>query len=113
MITQAEFIDLADEAVKDVLAMLAKKGKEYAPGANAFENMEDGAMMTGLDPKHYLMVLANKQWYVIMQWCRGRRPNTPPKTIRERVFDVIVYMLLLACMLDQTEQTKEGVDANK
>lgn len=84
-----------------VYPVLESKGEHYSNN-NAFDNFVDGGFITGLYPEKYLMVLANKHWYSLMN---------DQRNVRERAIDIIVYMLLLIAYNDEQMEEQGVLDA--
>lgn len=96
---------VTQELVPDLLKLLTAKGKQYSDGTNAFVNFEEGSKLTVDTREHYLMSLATKQWHVISDWSkRGGKNEARAREVEQRIYDVLVYMLLLLAMLKQTDK---------
>jgi hypothetical protein len=97
--TEADFARFAREELEQILRVSDAKGKEYGANRPALSNFEEGAAILDETPELYLLNLATKQFYVIIQWARGLRPLCSFDSLQERSTDLIVYLLLLKFML--------------
>lgn len=96
---QSDFQHYSLKIIKKlVLPLLETKGNHYS-NTNAFDNFTEGGSMTGLSPSKYLMTLANKHWFSLLN---------NQTDVRERAVDIIIYMLLLIAY-DDEQRDNQGV----
>lgn len=101
--TQSHFLSRVKEGyLPRLIGLLEYKGRQYAGGdADALANFTDPAQVLGHTPAHHLMTLATKQWFVLCAWSNdGSIAEATKREIIQRIFDVLVYMLLLLFMLE-------------
>ncbi len=76
--------------------------QEYAHDeGNAFANFERVAERAGVSRETALLVYLEKHLDGIHSWARGHRSQREP--VRGRIQDAIVYLTLLAAMVEQEE----------
>jgi len=112
--TQAEFrAQVREIYVPNILSLISNKGEQYSEDASspALANFTEPAQVLGHTPAHHLMTLATKQWFVICSWSNdGSAKEAVKREIRQRIYDVIVYMLLLMFMLDGENNDEDALD---
>ncbi len=91
-----------------VSKLLGYKGDQYAKGNDvALVNFYEGAKLSDDTPSHYLITQATKQWFVISKWSRFGNPlDVINQEVIQRIFDIIVYMLLLIFMIEASGRQK-------
>ena len=102
MKTQAQFrAYVSIELWPVILDMIKGKGHQYTgEEQSVFTNFEEGAADLNETKEQYLLNLAEKQWRVLADWSkRGTLEEAASREVVQRIFDVIVYMLLLLYML--------------
>lgn len=77
---------------------------EYAGGEDAFGNFNRLAAMTGISREHVLMIYAIKHLDGIMAYINGHRSQR--EGVRGRINDLIVYLKLLRCMVEENDADK-------
>jgi hypothetical protein len=109
--SQVEFRAFAMGEVKEILSLLTIKGDQYSQDSiPALSNFIECAAVLDITPELDLMTVAQKHWHVLAKWASGNRSVTP-HDLRERIRDIIVYMLLLEFMIvDRTSITPETHD---
>lgn len=83
-----------------VLPLLRDKGWRYHDGENqnvAYRNMFEMAHHIGLTPAMTLMSLVEKHYWVLLRWAKG---CTRPDDLKERILDIIVFLVLLLFMIE-------------
>jgi hypothetical protein len=108
--TESDFAQFAREEMEQILRVSEAKGKEYGADRPALSNFEEGAAILDETPELYLLNLATKQFYVVIQWARGLRPHSSFGSLQERCTDLIIYLLLLKFMLLGHQQDSEPDD---
>lgn len=96
VMTQAEFSKYAQWFfLEKVMPTLNEKGAQYSTG-RAFTNFEQGSELHDVTPGSYLMIMATKHWHNLCKHPEGNQ--------EERIRDIIVYMLLLQAMYDESNR---------
>lgn len=75
--------------------------KEYSNGEDAFSNFEGLARELDMPREKVLWVFAMKHKDGIASWLRGHKSQR--EDVRGRLKDLIVYLFLLWCMIDERE----------
>ena len=102
MKTQSEFrAFVITTVIPKLLELVKRKGDQYTgEEQSCFVNFEEGAKLAGDTKEHYLLVQATKQWFVLTDWSkRAGLEEAEKREIKQRIDDVMVYMLLLTYML--------------
>lgn len=106
--TFEEFDKFTDELFAECRAMRDSKGKEYAGTADRFGNFNRLAEKLGLPREKILSVYLTKHLDAIDNFIRDRKVYSEP--IRGRIVDAIVYLSLLAGMIDEERTAKRVAD---
>lgn len=107
--TQAEVTEKFHEIFEENIMALRESGqKEYAHKEdNAFANFERLADDLEMDRKKILWVYAMKHRDGIASFLNGYESQR--EDVRGRIQDLVVYLLLLHCMIDEEqEEDKNG-----
>jgi hypothetical protein len=104
MKTRKDVADLMARVFEECQATREAGQKEYAhDDANALANFEDDAQRLGIDRMAVWSIFANKHWRGIHAYIKGHRSQR--EDVRGRIKDLIVYLILLWAMIDDTEGT--------
>ena len=79
--------------------LLTKKGDEYAPGTERFENFIAGQDFMDCSREEVLWNWLSKQLVGVRGYCTGKHPLGEDK-INEKINDCLVYLLVLGAMVD-------------
>lgn len=104
---------LLDQTIAEIKKLSVAKGGEYAGDSDRLANFRRNGANLGLPMETIWAVYAGKHWDAIMQYIRDERKGktrTRLEPIAGRVDDLLVYLLLLKAMLD--ESTKPEGPAN-
>lgn len=83
--------------------------KEYAHEIeNALRNFEQTGKDLGLPREKVLWIFAKKHLDGTLAWINGHRSQR--ESVRGRINDVIVYLVLLRCMVEDDERILASVD---
>jgi hypothetical protein len=102
MKTQSEFrAFVITTVIPKLLDLVKNKGQQYTgEEASVFLNFEQGGEKLGEPKELYLMNLATKQWLVLADWAKTVRfEDIEKRELFQRIFDIIVYMMLLLFMV--------------
>lgn len=76
--------------------------KEYAQNeGNALQNFDDQAAELEIPREKVWYIFADKHWRGVRAWINGHRSQR--ENVRGRIKDLIVYLVLLWAMVDDTE----------
>ena len=100
-----------NEIVKDTITQLKAlgelKGREYAGTGDRLGNFRRHANATGLPMETIWRIYAAKDWDALMQYEQDMRAGITGikrlETLASRCDDIIVYLLLFKCMLEERE----------
>lgn len=109
MMTLDEVAEVMNVVVKEINILREAGQKEYAGGSNAFGNFERLAARLDLDRKQILWVYVTKHLDGIESYIKGHKSQR--EDIRGRINDVMVYLVLLRAMIDDSDNTKEKANA--
>ena len=107
MKTQADFrAYVVATVIPALLKTVTYKGTQYTgEDRSTFLNFEEGSKLASTTKEHYLMVQATKQWFVIADWSKdGSLEQANAREVGQRIFDVLVYCLILLFMLAVKEE---------
>jgi hypothetical protein len=99
---QAAFSGFAQAYLQGrVLPLLRVKAEEYSEEKKpALANIIYGADAMRVTSPSYLLSLAHKHLYVLVEWATECRPSLSKGQIQEKIQDLVIYLLLLAFMID-------------
>lgn len=101
--TRQEFAKFMDTLFSECAGLRVQGQKEYAhQDSSAFANFERVAERTKDTREKVLMVHLEKHLDGIHSWVGGHRSQREP--VRGRITDAIVYLTLLAAMVEEAEQ---------
>lgn len=101
--TQKHFSEqYATMFLAELINLLEKKGQEYGKD-HAHENFISGERTLGIPKRLYLLSLAFKHFDALIKYSKGR--ELKQTKVRERVMDIIIYLLLFAYM-DRLDEDK-------
>lgn len=112
--TEAQFRHaVISRYIPALLKLSAHKGEQYIGDQKpALENFYEGSKITGDSPAHYLMSLATKQWYTIINWSMlANVKSVAKREIVQRLFDIIIYLFLLLFMIENDGEVELSGDA--
>lgn len=104
MTTTERFNELAGMAFKRALELSKTKGEEYAGEVDRLDNFKRNAETWGIAMEQCWGVYVGKHWDAIRQYIidvSNGKERTRAEPLEERVVDIIVYLLLFLCMLDE------------
>jgi hypothetical protein len=103
--THSEFDDYQNIILRKVVGMRDTKGKEYANSENRFGNFDRVAAELDLTNIQVAWVYTKKHLDGIASFCRTQRELSEP--IEGRIVDAIVYLTLIAGMIEEREAERE------
>lgn len=106
--TLEQFDKFQEELLKEVVGMRDSKGKEYASETDRFANFNQDAEEMGIDRFKCAMIFCNKHIRSIKQAIRTKTFTGRAEPLRGRFVDVIVYMTLIAGMIDESQKPQPG-----
>lgn len=103
-----EMKDVMEDVIEEIRALREAGHKEYAGGkASAFGNFDRLAGELGIQPEEVLWVYAMKHKDGITSWIRGHKSQR--ESVKGRINDLIVYLILLRGMVERREAAEAGV----
>ena len=101
--TFLRFEELQSELHEKIRAMTSTKGREYANSTvDRLANFKDVADELGLTPEQVLLVYLKKHMRSIDSFCKNG--ETFSESIQSRIVDAILYLELLAGLIEDREQ---------
>jgi hypothetical protein len=104
-VTERDLARFAREQLEPIMSKLEEKGQTYGGDREALQNFREQGNLLGITPEFDLMVQATKHWHSLVQWSKGRVKTH--RELKERVIDIIVYMLLLLFLLEGREEQEK------
>lgn len=107
------FNELVNDTVDQIHKLSSLKGGEYAGDDDRLANFRRNAAALGLPMESIWAVYCAKHWDAVMQYIQDMnsgKTRERMEPISGRVDDIIVYMILLKAMLDESSRTKEAVE---
>lgn len=102
--SHANYDDMMDDTFERCKELGVKKGGEYAGDEDRLANFRRNGLALGLPMEVVWGVYAAKHWDAISQYIKdlkdGRKRDRL-ESISGRVDDLIVYLILLQCMVDE------------
>ncbi len=103
--TFPEFDEFQKVLLIKVIEMKDTKGKEYANSENRFANFDRLATRLNLSNLKVALVYLTKHMDAIESYIsRGRTYST--ETIQGRIVDAIMYLILIAGMIEEEEENE-------
>lgn len=103
--SHARYGEIIEQAVADIKKLGELKGGEYAGDTDRLANFRRNGNRLGLRMETIWAVYAAKHWDALTQYIQdlehGKDRNRL-ETIDSRVDDLMVYLILFKCMLDET-----------
>jgi hypothetical protein len=104
-VTRQKAAHTMETVFEECRALRAAGQKEYAHlEENALRNFESCGEDLDISPEKSLWVLAKKHIDGITGWIKGHRSQR--ESVKGRINDLIVYLCLLRCMVDQIEENE-------
>ncbi len=95
-----------DELLHRCVEVLKVKGDDYTMGLDRLYNFDKAAAELGAAPMQILAVYAHKHWCAFMNYVKtGGQAESEP--IRERLVDIVNYMLLAYKMVQRDRNQRE------
>ena len=88
--------------------LLTKKGTEYAPSAERFENFIEGQNFMDCSKQEALWCWLSKQLVGVKLHCLGKNSLSQEK-IDEKINDCIAYLLILGAMCDEEASAEASI----
>jgi len=104
--THKQFDEYQEDLLNKVVGMKDTKGKEYSNSENRFANFERTAAELGLTNIQVAWVYTKKHLDGIASYCRKEQTLSEP--IEGRIVDAIVYLTLIAGMIEEKQLDKIG-----
>ncbi len=102
--THQDFNDFQEALLEEVVTIKDTKGVEYANSESCFANFERLSTQLGLSPPQVAWVYLSKHLDGIASYCRAEVEYSEP--IRGRIVDAIVYLTLIAGMIQERKENK-------
>lgn len=102
MKTRADVRLLMEQIFAECMQTREDGQKEYAQNeGNALQNFDDQAAELEIPREKVWYIFADKHWRGVRAWINGHRSQR--ENVRGRIKDLIVYLVLLWAMVDDTE----------
>ena len=101
---------LLDDIFERVISLGRLKGGEYSGDDDRLANFRRNAQALGVNKETVWAVYAAKHWDALMQFIKDKQAGTERtrlETLEGRVYDLIVYLILFAAMLDEASADEE------
>jgi hypothetical protein len=112
---QGEVTLIINQTLSEIKQLFARKNADYSDGKDALSNFKEN-LDIDVVPELSLMVLANKHWGTVKRFMNkiqlGQSILSENEPIEQRIDDVIVYMLILKCLL-QERKDSEGSGSSR
>lgn len=98
------FLEQANEAFKNLLKLTKEKGEEYSGEVDRLDNFRRGGLDNDVPMESVWRIYAGKHWDAIGQYVRdlkNGKDRVRSEPLAGRVDDLIVYLILFRCMLDE------------
>src|SRR5665647_1765164 len=109
--THEEFNNYQIKLIDKVVGMGATKGKEYSNSESRFANFDRLAYELGLTNIQVAWVYTKKHLDGIASYCRTKKVLSEP--IEGRIVDAIVYLTLIAGMIEEERILKSKCEIDK
>lgn len=96
--------ELLEDTIAEIKKLGTLKGGEYAGDFDRLANFRRNGENLGLPMETVWAVYAGKHWDAVMQYIQDQRTGTKRErmeNISGRVDDLLVYLILFKCMLDE------------
>lgn len=104
-------IRMFEHTYKRLMHLTGTKGAEYAEvngdGSDRLSNFKKGGVDNDIHPYQYWAVLAGKHWTSIRDFINRTARGEPPiasEDIMGRIDDMLLYLMLLKCLIHDTEK---------
>lgn len=105
--THAQWQTLLDASIAQINSLSKLKGGEYAGDSDRLANFRRNGAALGLPMETIWAVYAAKHWDAIQQWIVDQRLGTTRERLEPisgRIDDLLVYLLLLKAMVQESGQ---------
>ena len=109
--THQNFDEYQIKLIEKVIGMGATKGKEYSNSESRFANFDRLAAELGLTNIQVAWVYTKKHLDGIVSYCRTKQILSEP--IEGRIVDAIVYLTLIAGMIEEERILKSQCEIDK
>jgi len=109
--THEQFDDFQNTLLRKVVGMRDTKGKEYSNSESRFANFDRAAAELGLTNIQVAWVYTKKHLDGIASYCRTKKVLSEP--IEGRIVDAIVYLTLIAGMIEEERILKSQCEIDK
>ena len=108
-VTYERRVEITDELFNTCKDLCARKNADYAPGADTLHNFKHGAQIARTTPFSFLINLVSKQFGAIATAVEKAPdyPQTSTEHLRDKIIDVINYMVLFECLLEEYKPDPE------
>lgn len=96
--------EIIEQTIAEIKKLGTLKGGEYAGDQDRLANFRRNGENLGLPMETIWAVYAGKHWDAVMQYIKDQRSGKERERlepIESRVDDLLVYMILFKCMLDE------------
>lgn len=101
-----QYAALMQKLMGEMQKLAELKGGEYAGDSDRLANFRRNGEALGLPMETVWAVYAGKHWDAIQQWVKDQRADTQRERlepIEGRIHDLMVYLTLLAAMIDESK----------
>jgi len=104
--THEQFDKILQQTVEEIKNLALLKGGEYSGDIDRLANFRRNGENLGLDMRQIWGVYATKHWDAIMQYVKDLQSGKERRRLESlsgRADDLIVYLILFKCMLQEVE----------
>jgi len=94
-----QFNEVVEQQQQHCVAVLDRKGDEYAPGNDRLAHFKDSGLEQDISAKQALWGMFNKHLVSLKNMCKGG--NHPVELWSEKITDSINYLLLLRALVEE------------
>jgi hypothetical protein len=112
MFSHQRYNEIVEETIRELKKLGELKGGEYAGDTDRLANFRRNAVALGCNMELIWAVYCAKHWDAVMQYIQDLqtgKQRTRLEPITGRIDDIIVYLLLLKCMVEEREGIEEKV----
>lgn len=110
--THEQFDKILQQTVEEIKNLALLKGGEYSGDIDRLANFRRNGEALGLDMRQIWGVYAAKHWDAIMQYLKDLQQGKERRRLESlagRADDLIVYLILFKCMLEEVEKNGTNI----
>lgn len=114
--THARYEEILRESITQIQRLSVLKGGEYAGDFDRLANFRRNGSNLSLPMETIWAIYAAKHWDALMQYIQDLRSGKQRdrlESISGRVDDLLVYLILFKCMIEEREEKPAEAEAEK